>query len=97
MVECTGLENRRAARLRGFESLSLRHQRVDLYVNKGLVVCKVKIEVDYDRMLEVKLVGKSSGVYEWMETKTCPYCSKANKRLSKDFVFCPMCGERLPR
>ena len=31
-------------------------QRVDLYVNKGLVVCKVKIEVDYDRMLEVKLV-----------------------------------------
>ena len=41
--------------------------------------------------------GKSSGVYEWMVTKTCPYCSKANKRLSKDFVFCPMCGERLPR
>ena len=26
MVECTGLENRRAARFRGFESLSLRHK-----------------------------------------------------------------------
>ncbi len=26
MVDCTGLENRRAARSRGFESLSLRHK-----------------------------------------------------------------------
>ena len=28
LVDCTGLENRRTARYRGFESLSLRHESV---------------------------------------------------------------------
>lgn len=31
----------------------------------------------------------------WKETKVCPCCGK--KRLNRDFVYCPMCGLKLPQ
>ena len=31
----------------------------------------------------------------WKETKVCPRCGK--KRLNRDFVYCPMCGLKLPQ
>ena len=36
MVECTGLENQRAARYRGFESLSLRDACITGWVSAGI-------------------------------------------------------------
>lgn len=31
---------------------------------------------------------------KWKRTRTCPFCHK--NRLNRDFVYCPMCGKRLP-
>ena len=34
-------------------------------------------------------------VLDWKETKICPKCGK--RRLNRDFIYCPMCGLRLPQ
>ena len=68
MVESTGLENRRAARYRGFESLSLRHS--ERTMSAPMDSCRVEAPAKINLTLEI--LGKRPDGYHDIRSVVTP-------------------------
>ena len=58
MVECTGLENQRTARYRGFESLSLRQKQLKTSVLRWFFLCLYANEACFSERKSIKRTGR---------------------------------------